>query len=141
MHNLFCEFSNVSHIKYWYLYCEYLCCSIPLICRYSFATNALYIEHLTKHIGNSFSCEKCKKTFLNKTLLKNHRKKLHGDPVKCSICVKEFANTSNFQKHMREKHMAEQNFSCNVCDKNFLNAYNLKCHYDIIFSLIVHAHF
>ena len=49
-------------------------------------------------------------------LLNTHTRKLHSEPAKCG---KDFINSSNFQKHMREKHMAENDFSSNLCDKIF----------------------
>ena len=56
------------------------------------------------------------KKFFDWKLLNTHTRKLHSEPAKCG---KDFINSSNFQKHMREKHMAENDFSSNICDKNF----------------------
>ncbi|XP_056645774.1 zinc finger protein 271-like isoform X2 [Diorhabda sublineata] len=107
-----------------------LCNECCKICKGTFLSKSLLIEHMKTHQDHSknFLCFVCGKTFSRKDNLHTHLKRHRGEKTfKCEYCKKGFIRLSELNIH-KKYHTGEKNYLCPFCGRGFVRLYNLTVH-------------
>lgn len=102
------------------------------VCDKRFVMQRILTEHLRKHLGTKFRCDKCPKSFSLKSHLRIHEQQHTCDTkYKCLECNLSFTKAIEQKRHMREMHqIVIRPYKCPQCPNRYANKENLDVHLD-----------